>query len=207
MDARPLDIVLAYDGDAAGLAATEQVLDRIAREAGKRFRPPAEWELDGELEFWRAMHAAALTPDAEAWTRQAVEDLEQQIERRRHPAYPRQSAPFDLRETVQRIKDRADILAVFGSRAPHCTGTARPQSSTRTVMLCPLHSERTGSLVIYRDQQAFWCYGCRQGGDVIAAAMLLDDIDFVTAVRTLADEFGVEMPKRQIAGGVRRVEP
>lgn len=204
MDTRPLEIVIAFDGDAAGQAAVAHLADEIAREGRRRWRPAAEWEIDGEIEFWRALHEAAIDSEAAAWTGLAVADLERTREQRRRLPFKRQPAPFNLREIVQRVKERADILAIFGARAPHCTQSARPMGGQRVVMLCPLHPERTGSLVIYRDQQSWWCFGCKQGGDAITAVMLLDDLDFVPALRDLAEEFGIDWPKPPVAN-LRRI--
>ena len=39
---------------------------------------------------------------------------------------------------------------------------------------CPLHEERTGSFVVFRDKQTWRCFGaCARGGDVIELTRLL----------------------------------
>lgn len=51
----------------------------------------------------------------------------------------------------------------------------------RTTAKCPLHSEKTGSFVIYADN-TFYCFGCHQGGDAIKFKMLLTGCDFKEAI-------------------------
>lgn len=59
------------------------------------------------------------------------------------------------------------------------------RSGNTVKVLCPMHDERTPSCVIYLDKNNFWCFGCNNGGNVINFLMARDDIDFVTAVKTL----------------------
>ena len=51
--------------------------------------------------------------------------------------------------------------------------------------VCPLHTERTGSLVIYTDNNSFYCFGCGVGGDAISFVQHLYDLKFVDAVKKL----------------------
>ena len=50
---------------------------------------------------------------------------------------------------------------------------------------CPFHEERTPSFHVYIAENRAWCFGCNQGGDTIAVAMLLQDCSFKEAVLTL----------------------
>lgn len=42
---------------------------------------------------------------------------------------------------------------------------------------CPLptHADKTASMMIYPDQQTWWCYGCQQGRDIFDFAMKMED--------------------------------
>ena len=51
---------------------------------------------------------------------------------------------------------------------------------------CPFHAEKTGSFIVYLDQNTWWCYGgCQTGGDVIAFIQKRDSVDFIQAVKIL----------------------
>lgn len=60
--------------------------------------------------------------------------------------------------------------------------------------LCPFHSEKTPSFVVYNDTQSFYCFGCGAGGDVITFLMRVENLDYVEAVRLLAKRCGMEVP-------------
>lgn len=60
--------------------------------------------------------------------------------------------------------------------------------------LCPFHSEKTPSFVIYPESQSFYCFGCGSGGDVISFIMRVENIDYVEAVRLLAKRVGLTVP-------------
>src|SRR5579859_8046275 len=54
------------------------------------------------------------------------------------------------------------------------------------VGLCPLHHETRPSFTVYPQSGTFYCFGCRQGGDVIDLVRRLEGIGFVAAVERLA---------------------
>ena len=63
------------------------------------------------------------------------------------------------------------------------------------VCLCPFHSEKTPSCTIYTDNQNFYCFGCGAGGDVITFVMKIENLDYIEAVRFLAQRAGIPMPE------------
>jgi len=60
--------------------------------------------------------------------------------------------------------------------------------------LCPFHSERTPSFTVYPENQSFYCFGCGAGGDVINFVMRTENLDYVSAVETLAKRAGIDLP-------------
>ncbi len=60
--------------------------------------------------------------------------------------------------------------------------------------LCPFHSEKTPSFVVYGDTQSFYCFGCGVGGDVISFIMRQENLDYVSAVDFLAKRVGITLP-------------
>lgn len=65
------------------------------------------------------------------------------------------------------------------------------------VALCPFHSEKTPSFHIYTDTQSFYCFGCGAGGDVITFTKRIENLDYMEAIRLLAQRGGLEMPENQ----------
>ncbi|MBR6580956.1 MAG: DNA primase [Ruminococcus sp.] len=61
---------------------------------------------------------------------------------------------------------------------------------------CPFHSEKTPSFTVYPDTQSFYCFGCGAGGDVITFTMKAENLDFIEAVRLLAERSGMALPER-----------
>jgi len=61
--------------------------------------------------------------------------------------------------------------------------------------LCPFHSEKTPSFTESDEKQMFYCFGCGVGGDVIKFLTLYQQIDFKTAVKSLAHRAGISLPK------------
>ena len=60
--------------------------------------------------------------------------------------------------------------------------------------LCPFHSEKTPSMVVYNDTQSFYCFGCGAGGDVISFVMRIENLGYVEAIKFLAQRVGLEVP-------------
>jgi len=63
--------------------------------------------------------------------------------------------------------------------------------------LCPFHQETKASFFVEIDSGKWICMGsCGEGGDIIAFHMKYHNIDFNTAIHQLADEVGVDLPKK-----------
>ena len=59
--------------------------------------------------------------------------------------------------------------------------------------LCPFHDEKTPSFNVRPTHGTFHCFGCHEGGDVIAFLMKIDHISFVEAVERLAEHAGIQL--------------
>ncbi|MBP1561281.1 MAG: DNA primase [Oscillospiraceae bacterium] len=62
------------------------------------------------------------------------------------------------------------------------------------VCLCPFHSEKSPSCTVYLESDSFYCFGCGAGGDVITFVMKIENLDYVEAIKFLADRAGMTMP-------------
>ena len=90
---------------------------------------------------------------------------------------------------LQEIKYRNDIVDVVSEYVQ------LKNSGSNLVGLCPFHNERTPSFHIYRNSGSFYCFGCGVGGDVITFIRRIENLDYVEALKLLAQRSGLEMPK------------
>ncbi len=63
------------------------------------------------------------------------------------------------------------------------------------VGLCPFHNEKTPSFTVDTDKGLFYCFGCGAGGNVITFIQKIENLDFLEAVRFLANRAGMQMPE------------
>ena len=106
------------------------------------------------------------------------------------------------REDIEAVRERARIEDIVGE---HVTLKSAGVGSLKG--LCPFHDERTPSFHV-RPQLGYWhCFGCGEGGDVIAFIEKINHLGFAEAVEYLADRTGVQL-RYEEGGAVRRgVEP
>lgn len=96
----------------------------------------------------------------------------------------------DLTQTIDAIKERLPIEQVVGQRVQ------LQRRGNRLWGLCPFHAEKSPSFTVHTEQDFFKCFGCGKGGDIITFVRELDGLDFIEALRLLADQAGVELPER-----------
>lgn len=99
------------------------------------------------------------------------------------------------REYIDEVVRRSDITEVVGSYVQ-----LRHRGRTHTG-LCPFHSEKTPSFVVYPETQSFYCFGCGAGGDVITFVRKISNLDYVEAVKLLAGRAGMPMPEEDDQAG------
>ena len=63
------------------------------------------------------------------------------------------------------------------------------------VGLCPFHNEKTPSFTVYPNTQSYYCFGCASGGDVITFIRQIENLDYMEAVKLLADRSGMSLPQ------------
>ena len=94
--------------------------------------------------------------------------------------------PIDF---LDRLKDRNRIEDVMRSYV------TLKHAGHNLKCLCPFHSEKTPSCTVYTDNGSFYCFGCGAGGDVITFIMKIENLDYIEAVRFLAQRAGLPMPE------------
>ena len=70
------------------------------------------------------------------------------------------------------------------------------QNGRRYWGLCPFHTEKTPSFSVSGDQQLYYCFGCKAGGDVIHFVMETERMEFNEAVRHLAERVRLSLPEQ-----------
>jgi len=59
---------------------------------------------------------------------------------------------------------------------------------------CPFHHEKTASFAVNRMEQYYHCFGCGKSGDVIEFIKEMESVDFMEAVKILAENANMELP-------------
>jgi len=100
---------------------------------------------------------------------------------------------------ADRVKKQADIVRVVGEYV------RLKKSGQNFTGLCPFHSEKTPSFAVHPVRQIYHCFGCGAGGDVFKFVMEMEKIEFLDAVRSVAEKCGIAIPRsREQTPGERR---
>lgn len=91
-------------------------------------------------------------------------------------------------DTKGRVLQATDIVALVGQ------SVRLKRRGKDFVGLCPFHQEKTPSFTVSPAKQRFYCYGCEKGGNAIDFVMLRDRVEFIDALRMLAEAAGIELP-------------
>lgn len=89
---------------------------------------------------------------------------------------------------LQELKYKTDIEDVIS------TYVSLKKRGSTLVGLCPFHNEKTGSFTVYPETQSFYCFGCGAGGDAIGFLKRIENLDYMDAVKLLADRAGLQIP-------------
>jgi DNA primase len=93
---------------------------------------------------------------------------------------------------VDEVKSRSDIVQVISDYVDLDTSSRQPKA------LCPFHSERSPSFVIYPETGSWRCFGsCAEGGDVISFMMKRENLSFPEALENLANRAGIKVEERK----------
>lgn len=90
---------------------------------------------------------------------------------------------------LQELKFKTDIEDIISTYV-----TLKKRGNT-SVGLCPFHNEKTPSFTVYNDTQSFYCFGCGAGGDAIGFIRKIENLDYIDAVKLLAQRAGMQMPQ------------
>ncbi len=102
---------------------------------------------------------------------------------------------------LDRLRDSNDIESVISSYIE------LKRRGRNLVGLCPFHNEKTPSFTVYPETSSYFCFGCGAGGDVIGFIRNIENLDYIEAVKFLADRAGIKMPEENYSdtvGNLRR---
>jgi putative DNA primase/helicase len=179
---------------------------RALNEHARKLRTLAAGDVLAEMEYHDAMLArwadwlADETTDAETseLAAYAVTDHRRrrelcgaELSRRNHAdKLPSGGARSRItRELIDDIKSRADLAELMQTR-----GVELKTRGNRAQGRCPFHDDKTPSLSVDTARGLWHCFGCHAGGDAVQFVMQFDRVEFVPALRILAERAGVELP-------------
>ncbi|MBR6455335.1 MAG: DNA primase [Prevotella sp.] len=97
------------------------------------------------------------------------------------------------RQTVEKIKDAADIVEVVSEFV-----TLR-KSGANYKGLCPFHNEKTPSFMVSPARGTCHCFGCGKGGNPVSFLMEHEQMTYPEALRWLANKYHIEVVERELS--------
>jgi len=97
-------------------------------------------------------------------------------------------------QIIEQIRSSADIIEVV-------SGYVQLKKRGRNYFgLCPFHGEKTASFSVSPERQIYKCFGCSVGGGVINFIMEIEGMEFVNAVKHLANQYSIELQIEESLG-------
>ncbi|TDL84208.1 DNA primase [Palleronia sediminis] len=96
---------------------------------------------------------------------------------------------------MDELRSRTSLAQVVGRKV---TWDQRKSNQSRGDLWapCPFHHEKTPSFHVDDRKGFYYCFGCHEKGDAVNFVMATENVEFIEAVRILADEAGLAMPER-----------
>lgn len=101
-------------------------------------------------------------------------------------------------EFIQSLKNNLDIVDIIGSYI------TLQRSGGSYKACCPFHKEKTPSFIVNEQRQYYKCFGCGKSGDVISFVQDIEKLEFMDAVRILAEKAGMQIPLNEGYGNTNR---
>jgi len=94
-------------------------------------------------------------------------------------------------EILEKVKEQTDIVDIISE------DVKLKRSGRNFSGLCPFHNEKSPSFSVSQDKQIYKCFGCGESGNVITFVMKKRNMQFVDAVRYLADRANISIGTNQ----------
>jgi len=103
-------------------------------------------------------------------------------------------------QIIEQVRHANDVVEVIGAYFP----LKRAGANFRA--LCPFHKEKTPSFNVNPSKQMWKCFGCGAGGDVFKFVMQYENLEFLDAVRRLAEKAGIKIEMEDAGAAMHRGE-
>lgn len=97
------------------------------------------------------------------------------------------------KSTIQEVQDRVDIEDVISDFVT----LKRKGSGKYLWACCPFHDEKTPSFSVTPDKGIYKCFGCGKSGDSINFIMEHDGLNYIEAIKYLAQKYGIEIVEEE----------
>jgi len=92
---------------------------------------------------------------------------------------------------VEKLKSANDIVSIISKHS----GLRLEKKGKNYWACCPFHGENKPSFCINEYEQFYHCFGCGESGDIITFLRKYEGLDYVEAVRVLAENAGMQIPE------------
>lgn len=99
---------------------------------------------------------------------------------------------------LEELRSRVSLEEVVSEYVP------MKQKGRRFWGCCPFHNEKTPSFSVDTQAQLYYCFGCHKGGTVINFIMDMERMEFIDAVKLLAERAHMELPESSYQPGESR---
>lgn len=93
------------------------------------------------------------------------------------------------KEFVRTLKEKVNIVEIAESYF------SMEKRGSAYWACCPFHHEKTPSFAINENGQFYHCFGCGESGDVIKLVCEMESIEFIDAVKILAEKAQIPIPE------------
>ena len=90
---------------------------------------------------------------------------------------------------IDQVRDSNEIVNLVGSYLK------LKRKGVNYFAVCPFHHEKTPSFSVNASKQIWHCFGCNRGGNVFSFVMEYEKVNFIDAVKMLAENAGIELPE------------
>ena len=106
----------------------------------------------------------------------------------------------EFNDFIAKVLENTDIIALI-SRYTHLERKGNTHWAC-----CPFHHESQPSFSVSADKQLFHCFGCKKSGNALSFLMAIENIEFYDALKMLAEQAHMEIPRFSGGGQAHRVD-